>query len=90
MKIVDYYSSRRVNESLSNLICSEDVIELENSVKTANSGLTLLYGLKILYESGKIYRYPIECEEEPEGTYTVKFQDALGNVSYMELKGESK
>lgn len=90
MKISAYYSFHRVNESLSNLTRVGDVIELEDVVNMANSGITLLYVLKRLYESRKIDRYPIECEEEPEGIYRVKFQDALGNVSYMELEKKEK
>ena len=89
MKILAYYSSRKVNESLSNLTCGGDVIELEDALDNiTNSGITLLWILKGLYESRKIYRYPVECVEKSEGIYRVKFQDALGNVSYMELKGE--
>lgn len=88
MRISAYYSSRRVNESLANLTCGGDVIELEDAVNTVKSGITLLWVLKGLYESRKIYRYPVEVVENPEGIYRVKFQDTLDNVSYMELKGE--
>ena len=90
MRISAYYSSRRVNESLANLTCGWDIIELEDAVNMVKSGITLLWVLKGLYESRKIYKYPVECVEKPEGIYRVKLQDALGNISYMELKGESK
>lgn len=88
MRIIAYYNSQRINESLSNLAWGGNVVELEDAVDKINSGIGVLYVLKDLYEKKKIKKYPVECVEKSCGIYRVKFGDVLGNSYYMELRKE--
>lgn len=90
MKIRCLYTKRKTGESLSNLTCGGDVVNLENKIAEIKSPDQIVNVLRMLCIERVIYRQPLDCTKIDKNIYRVKLEDGFGNVSYLELIDDNK
>lgn len=85
MKIRCLYTSRKTGQSLSNLTCGKDVVDLEDKIAEIKSSSQIVNVLRTLCIKRVIYAQPLDCTKIDKNIYRVKLEDGFGNVSYLEL-----
>jgi hypothetical protein len=85
MKIRCLYTSRKTGQSLSNLTCGKDVVNLEDKIAEIKSPSQIVNVLRALCINRVIYAQPLDCTKIDKNVYRVKLEDGFGNVSYLEL-----
>lgn len=87
MRILAFYNSQRMNESLTNL--TKNVVAFEDEIDELRTWDSIMPKFELMYKQGLIRRMPVEMKTKPDAIYRIKLADGMGNESYIEIKRDN-